>query len=119
MTPVGHTLVGLCIAGGAARCGWHINRAGVVLGSVLPDLDILVFVPFLGRMQGHRTITHAPVVQIGLAWLLARFDSGSVLLGMLAHSGVDSVGDGNPRGVAWLWPVVRRRWPNPWRIRTI
>jgi membrane-bound metal-dependent hydrolase YbcI (DUF457 family) len=94
----------------AARCGLRVNVAGIIVGSIIPDIDFLLLVPFLGRKRGHRTITHAPVFQVLLALALRhRLGFWSVLVGQLAHSMADSQGPGNPSGVAWLWPLVWRR----------
>lgn len=114
MTPLGHTLVGLGLAGVATVCGARPNLAGIVLGSVVPDIDFLLLVPWMGRERGHRTITHAPVFQVVLAWALRRLGFWSVLGGQVAHSLADSLGPGYPPGVAWWWPLVWRRvclWP--------
>jgi hypothetical protein len=109
VTPWGHAAVGLCIADVAALCGWRINRSGILLGSVIPDLDFLFLVPFLGRLHGHRTMTHAPLFQLGLAWLLRRYGFWSVLVGQLAHSIADSATSRQRPGIAWLWPLKWQR----------
>ncbi len=109
MTPLGHTAVGLCIASVATSRGWRVNLLGLLIGSVIPDLDFVFLVPFMGRKRGHRTVTHAPVFQVLLAWALRRWGFWSVLVGQLAHSLTDSLGAGKPPGVAWLWPLVWRR----------
>jgi membrane-bound metal-dependent hydrolase YbcI (DUF457 family) len=91
----------------AARCGLRANVPGIIVGSVIPDIDFLFLAPFLGRERGHRTITHAPVFQVVLALVLRRLGFWSVLVGQLAHSVADS--QGSPTGVAWLWPLLWRR----------
>lgn len=112
MTPLQHAAVGWGLAGMATRCGWRVNIAGVLLGSVLPDIDFVLFVPFLGRRQGHRTITHAPACHIVLALMLRRFGFWSVLAGLLAHSAADNITRvDRASGVAWLWPLVWKRIP--------
>jgi membrane-bound metal-dependent hydrolase YbcI (DUF457 family) len=115
MTPWGHAAVGLGLAGAAAAWGWRARLPGLLLGSVLPDIDFVLLVPLLGRQRGHRTITHAPVFQLWLAWRLRRMGFWSLLVGQLAHSVADSLGPGNPAGVAWLWPLVWRRVAPGWR----
>jgi membrane-bound metal-dependent hydrolase YbcI (DUF457 family) len=109
MTPLGHTIVGICLGDVVSACGGRVNRLGLLLGSIVPDLDMIFLVPWMGRERGHRTITHSPVFQVLLAWLLRRFGFWSVLAGQLAHSAADSLGEGHPRGVAWLWPLVWQR----------
>ncbi|NJK80351.1 MAG: metal-dependent hydrolase [Chloroflexaceae bacterium] len=104
MHPYQHALISLCAAGALGRCGYRVHIGALVFGGMVPDIDFLVLLPLMGRMAGHRTITHAPLFQIGLAWLLRRWGFWSVLLGQLLHSFTDSLGPGNPRGVAWLWP---------------
>jgi membrane-bound metal-dependent hydrolase YbcI (DUF457 family) len=97
------------LAGAAAAWGWRANVRGLLLGSVLPDIDFVLLVPLLGRARGHRTLTHAPMFQLWLAWRLRRLGFWSLLVGQLVHSVTDSLGPGNPAGVAWLWPLVWRR----------
>lgn len=109
MKPWEHALVGVWLAGGMARCGLPVRLPGVLLGSVLPDIDFLLLVPVVGRLAGHRTITHAPVFHIGVALVLRRLGFWSMLAGQLCHSLTDSMGPGKPRGVAWAWPVLWRR----------
>jgi membrane-bound metal-dependent hydrolase YbcI (DUF457 family) len=87
MTPWGHAAVGLGMAGVAAAWGWRAKLPGLLLGSVLPDIDFVLLVPLLGRQRGHRTITHAPVFQLWLAWRLRRMGFWSLLVGQLAHCG--------------------------------
>jgi hypothetical protein len=76
-------------------------------GSILPDFDFFLFAPFFGRVKGHRTISHSPIFQVGLAWMLRRFGFSSLLGGMLLHSMIDNFTYGRPPGIAWLWPF---RW---------
>jgi membrane-bound metal-dependent hydrolase YbcI (DUF457 family) len=104
-----HACVGLAIGKAAALCGGRLNWAGLLLGSVLPDIDFVFLVPWLGRVRGHRTITHAPLFQVGVAWVLRKYGFWAVFIGQFAHSLVDSLGPGMPRGVAWLWPLIWRR----------
>ncbi len=106
MTPWAHAACGATLAwlsAGKQPPRW----TGWLLGSVLPDVDFVLLVPWLGRPAGHRTITHAPLFQLGVAWLLRRYGFGPVFYGQLVHSLTDSMGRGHPRGVAWLWPL---RW---------
>ena len=77
------------------------------VSSILPDLDFLLLTPILGRVKGHRTITHSPVFQIFFALVFHKFGFWSLLGGMLLHSLVDSVMHGKPPGIAWFWPL---RW---------
>lgn len=104
MTPYAHAACGLALAW-LTRPPHHPPQwAGWLIGSVLPDLDFVLLVPLLGRQMGHRTITHAPAFQVGMAWLLRRYGFWAVLGGQLVHSLADSCGHGNPRGVAWFVP---------------
>ncbi|MCJ7826164.1 asparagine synthase-related protein, partial [Patescibacteria group bacterium] len=36
----------------------HPRKNVFIVSSILPDLDFLLFTPILGRVKGHRTITH-------------------------------------------------------------
>lgn len=89
--------------------GVRFNPIGVFLGSLLPDLDFVLLVPFLGRRRGHRTAMHSPVCSVISALFLRRFGMGSVLLGALAHSLIDDFVPGDPPGVAWFWPFSGAR----------
>jgi len=109
MKPMGHAIVGISFAYGVHQFGYRVNPFGCVLGSVLPDIDIVLFAPFLGRMRGHRTITHAPAFQLLLAWSLRRYGFWSVFLGQILHSLADNAGGGKPAGVAWAFPFSLKR----------
>lgn len=86
-----------------------INPIGVMVGSLLPDLDFFLLVPFVGRKRGHRTAMHSPVFHMIMAVLLRRLGMGSVLLGALVHSLIDDFMPGDPPGVAWFWPFSGAR----------
>ena len=109
MSPVGHAVLGWCVAHVAARRGWQVNILGFVLGSVVPDTDFVTLVPLIGRMKGHRTITHAPAFQLLLAWILRRMGFWSVFGGQVIHSLVDNLWGGDPPGIAWVWPLWGKR----------
>jgi membrane-bound metal-dependent hydrolase YbcI (DUF457 family) len=91
------------------RIGLRINRTGVMIGSLLPDIDFLILVPWLGRARGHRTVTHSPAWHIITGVVFRRWGIGSFLLGAVLHSIVDDLSLGRPPGVAWLWPFQSSR----------
>ncbi len=117
MKLVGHVGAGVALIAIARQLELPIDVWGVLLGGLLPDADFLLFVLWLGRVRGHRTITHSPAFLILLAWLLRhRFGFSSVLISGLVHSLLDdchSLLDDytleHHEGIAWLWPLSLRR----------
>lgn len=88
----------------------NFSPFGLMVGSLIPDIDFILFVPFMGRMDGHRTITHS-LLFIFLFAILFRKQLGffSTLIGGLLHLIVDDLNSGIPPGVAWLWPIIPER----------
>ena len=83
--------------------------SGIVLGSVLPDIDssksiIGRYIPVIPRLLPHRTITHSiwPV-------LLFAVLCPPLAVGCILHDVLDMC---NPDGVPLLWPV-KREWRAP------
>lgn len=108
--PLEHATIALVAVQLAQWSGFRPNERIFVLGSMLPDLDFLLFVPVLGRVRGHRTITHSPVFQIFFAVIFHKYGFGSLLSGMLLHSLVDAfLGRKPSTGLAWLWPFMWER----------
>ncbi|WP_370228366.1 metal-dependent hydrolase [Cognatishimia sp.] len=102
---IGHLPAGYLASIGARKMGYSTHLcAGILIGSVCPDIDILWF--YLVDNQSthhHHYITHKPVVWalIGALGLLLR--SGFLIglgLGGLIHLCLDTI-VGN---VAWFWP---------------
>jgi len=85
-----------------------INLPVFVVSTILPDVDFFIFVPFLGKVKGHRTITHSLFFQFVLAVIFKRFGFWSVFGGLFFHSFVDNF-IGKPPGIAWLWPIKWER----------
>lgn len=108
-TPFEHALIGYMVSTVAKHFRINVNRRTFVISSVIPDLDFLLFAPWMGRAQGHRTITHAPMVQILVALFFFRRNFGSALAGLILHSLIDNFTIGKPPGVAWFWPFIRSR----------
>lgn len=109
MTPFGHLIVGATLARWLRWHGVPVRTEGVLVGSVLPDIDWLA-VPFASsRQMVHRMGTHSPLA-LGLAGLLLRrLGTGSVIAGGLSHILIDNWMGGNPPGVGWAYPFVRQR----------
>lgn len=84
--------------------------AGLLLGSLLPDIDskkskLGRFVPFVEDLLGHRTITHT--IWVVLLLFIGAYFSGSLFIWMTAfgyffHVVQDSF---SKQGVAWLYPL--------------
>ena len=87
-----------------------INPLGFVFGSIIPDIDFILFVPFLGRVKGHRTVTHSLLFISLLSFLLRnKYGFFSVFWGGLLHLVIDDLDVGIPPGVSWFWPIIPRR----------
>lgn len=91
-----------------------IASVGIVLGSVLPDVDkhtslVGRYIPIIPRLIPHRTITH------GLLFAAAAyFLSPYLAVGIVLHLLLDMC---NPEGVPLLWPIGKKtRIPIVWRF---
>ena len=90
------------------------NRAlfwGILLGSILPDVDLLWFL-FVdgGQVHHHTYLTHRPAIWASLLLLGAVLRSKGLLgigLGSLLHMFLDSV----TGAIAWAWPVSAEAHP--------
>jgi membrane-bound metal-dependent hydrolase YbcI (DUF457 family) len=101
------------IAGGLFK----INQSGilvpVLIFSILPDLDFVIYKIFgIARDKGykHRELFHAPLLYLPLGTLAILFLAGKefaicFLLVSILHFLHDSIAYG--RGVAWLYPFSR------------
>jgi len=110
MTPLGHVAVTLLARRAIRRCaGIALDARGMLIGGTLPDLDFLLL-PVGRRERVHRTFFHSPLAVLGGALLLCPWvPVGATLCGGLLHLLVDNLWGGNPPGVAWFFPVDRRR----------
>ena len=81
------------------------SPAPVLIGSVAPDLDLLL-VYFGGiQMHHHLFVTHRPVLWVGIALiglLLKRWWVAGLGIGGLVHLCLDSVAG----RINWLWPLA-------------
>ncbi|WP_162007875.1 metal-dependent hydrolase [Heliorestis convoluta] len=107
-----------------------IGAMAGALGSLLPDIDHpssklgskLLLLPSLLKITiGHRGPTHSIVGAVTvsfLVWLLLSMIYPLtnmalyvlLLAGYISHLVLDSL---NPQGVAWLWPVTRKKFRIP------
>lgn len=99
----GYTHLAAGIAAAALVPGLSLaTGAGIIVGSILPDVDkstslIGRRVPFLPRLLKHRGVTHSLLV----AGLLYPLNPG-LCLGCGIHLVLDMM---NPEGVPLLWPI--------------
>ena len=117
MDIVTHALIGLVTAAPLI-----VERpelaAGVVAGSVLPDLDVVA--RFLGKramLRAHQTLSHSLPVLAVVALVLAMLPvpGAGVGLGFFAGAALHVLLDyTNTLGVTLLWPFVRRRLQVGW-----
>ena len=86
------------------------ERLTVLIGSILPDLDLLLFYFRDGQMVHHHTyLTHRPILWVTVTCaglLLARFHRSGRLLAMLGiacllHLILDSIAG----AINWGWPL--------------
>ncbi|MGE4284655.1 MAG: metal-dependent hydrolase [Clostridia bacterium] len=121
MDPVTHALVGVGISKLAGQNMSIDNPAfmGVLIGSMAPDLDIILqkWGDYF-YLKNHRGISHSIVGLAAFAGLITlclmpfyrEFNIINVfwwtLLGCLSHSGIDML---NSYGVQFLWPIYKKK----------
>ncbi|MEM6311462.1 MAG: metal-dependent hydrolase [Pseudomonadota bacterium] len=102
---IGHLPAGYLAAKTARWAGAPALFWGILIGSVMPDLDMLwFFFVDQGQTHHHTFITHRPIIWVLLA--LTGLAFSQVLLtglgiGAILHVGLDSF-LGN---ITWLWPL--------------
>lgn len=85
----------------------RVFMTAALVGSVLPDVDMLWFYLVDGRQTHHHDfITHRPAVWallglIGLLWPAGRAVLTGLAIGGLIHMALDSI----VGSIAWAWPV--------------
>lgn len=102
---IGHLPAGYLAASLAAR--WNTSRllfVGILIGAVLPDIDILWFYLIDNRStHHHHYITHRPLLWLGLLMAGLTFNK-RLLLGLgaggLLHVSLDTL----LGQIGWLWP---------------
>ncbi|NNE89089.1 MAG: metal-dependent hydrolase [Silicimonas sp.] len=107
---IGHLPAGYMAAVGLTR--FLPSRAlflGVVLGAVLPDIDMLWFVLVDSSYHHHALLPHRPIVWLGilitgLLWQ-RKFMTGLGLGGVLHVTLDTTLGQ-----IAWAWPISARYW---------
>lgn len=101
---VGHLAAGYLAARAFAAVGAKVIFPGLIVGSVLPDVDMLWFF-FVDDQQTHHHdyLTHRPAVWAAVV-LLASLAKAPFLIGLglggLLHLALDSIAG----KVAWAWP---------------
>ena len=118
MKPVTHLSIAYLTAHALDAAGARLNRRGLFLGCLLPDLDFLLL-PFIPRFLSHRTAAHSlGWITLMAALLRRRFGFGSVWLGGLTHLVADELNSCDrrrghwPRQM-WLFPLDLGR--RPWQ----
>jgi Predicted membrane-bound metal-dependent hydrolases len=113
---VHHSLIGVAGAGVANALGQHEAAIGFLIGSLLPDLDVL-FIP-LGKsrfLNLHQGVTHSLIGITGISCLAAAIFTlvgmpfavmaCAIAAGMAVHVALDLL---NTFGVRVLWPLPQR-----------
>lgn len=104
--------MGAALARWLQRRGLPVQTKGVLVGSVLPDVDFFaVHTLGVSKSEAHRTWTHSPLALILAGLALRRLGIMSVIAGGLSHILIDNFIGGNPPGVGWAYPLVRGRIP--------
>jgi hypothetical protein len=118
LKPYTHLSIAYLVAEALEAAGGKVDRRGMFVGSVLPDVDF-VLLPFIPRILSHRTAVHSlSWITLAAAWLRHRFGFGSVWLGGLTHLVADELNSCDrrhghwPRQM-WLFPFDIGR--PPWR----
>ena len=103
---IGHLPAGYLTSLGARLAGLpSLFCVALIVGSVLPDVDILWFYLVDNQSTHHHSyITHRPILWFAILAFGATFSS-SLLKGLgtggILHLGLDSIAG----HVAWLWPI--------------
>jgi len=112
-----HALIGL-VAAGPLIVEQPELAAGMVAGSVVPDLDVVA--RFFGKramLRAHQTVSHSLLVLAVIAGVLALLPvpGAGFALGFFAGAALHVMMDySNTLGVTLLWPLVRRRLQVGW-----
>lgn len=114
---VHHGIIGVAGAGLAASMGQNEIAIGFMVGSLLPDLDVLFIALGKSRfLKLHQGVTHSvvgvPLLAAVMAWLLHICSGapyvpllGGVIVGMALHVVLDVM---NTFGVRLFWPSARK-----------
>ncbi len=114
---VHHSVIGFGGALVAQQLGNVDAAVGFLIGSLLPDLDVVFMVLGKSRyLRLHQSVTHSvfvlPLLSMLVGWLLSfsvgaswLFVASACLLGSLVHVGFDML---NSFGVRATWPSPRR-----------
>lgn len=88
----------------ATRLGPRVPTSPFLVGSVLPDLDLVLVYGFGIAQHHHSFLTHRPALWLGvlLLGMCLRLPGVATLgCGALLHVALDSVAG----QIAWLWPL--------------
>lgn len=117
MDIITHALIGLAAAGPFA-VEQPVLAAGIVGGSVMPDLDVVA--RFFGKramLRAHQTVSHSlPVLAaVSLVLGLLPVPGGAFAIGFFAGAALHVLLDySNTLGVTLLWPLIPRRLQKGW-----
>ena len=117
-----HILSGWVVASAVPRLTPR-ERGLAMLAASLPDLDGLGLLVSRDAYETyHHVLGHNLFAGLVLTVVLLLFTqhpaprTAFLYLGLFhLHLVMDSFGSGMDWGIAYLWPVVKREWMNPWR----
>lgn len=104
-----HLPAGYILSRAVKRSGGGVTAA-ILLGSVLPDLDLIWFYLIDDRaIHHHRYWVHAPgfwaIATVPLLAVASRLDLMALALGLLAAIFLHILLDSVAGGVMWHWPI--------------
>ncbi len=129
-SPIGHTVVGVGVAGAVAGAlGLHTSPvlwAGAAVASCVPDLDLIPSLWGVSFRRTHRKATHSILILspfIGLSWAVGHVFQFPLTLqlmaawtgALLSHLVLDVFSTGpvlglQGHGIPLFWPLTQRRW---------
>ena len=116
-----HILSGWVVASAVPRLTPR-ERGLAMLAASLPDLDGLGLLASREAYEtyhhvlGHNIFAGLILTAVLTAFATDRRRCALLFLGLFhLHLVMDSFGSGMDWGIAYLWPVVRQEWMNPWR----
>jgi inner membrane protein len=108
---IGHLPGGYIAAFGIWRSAPTSVIVAVLIGSVLPDIDLLAFYFLDGRaFHHHQYITHRPLLWmliLGVGLAFSRPPISALGVGGLVHMALASIAG----SIAWAWPISSVSYP--------
>ena len=108
---IGHLPGGYLVAKAAGAMGAAGLFWGIILGSILPDFDMLWFLYVdHGTIHHHEYLTHRPAVW-AVVLLIGTLVRSPLLIGIGLGALVHMVLDSIVGSIAWLWPLSEASFP--------